>query len=127
MNSKTNMSKTLLKYKGAKDSKKPQYKLVNKNNFNGDDKNPLPLDKFWDTISNNGVGVFVVYIDGKKVKVHIAVKDDQNISKNIPKFKYHIKNASGNTVSIKTNIQKNAQCIFDYLFGKNMYKASASL
>lgn len=82
-----------------------------------------PLDKVWDLIDSGGYAEFSYYKENNKKlqKIHVSVDNGENMFKNLPKYKFYIKNAVGFIVYFKTNDRKNAQNIVDYLYGKGMY------
>jgi hypothetical protein len=64
--------------------------------------------------------------DGKKRKVSISVDNGQRMNKNLPKYKFHIRNALGFRVYLKASTRKIAQETVNSIFGKGMYVVSAS-
>lgn len=64
--------------------------------------------------------------DGKKRKVSISVDNGQRMNKNLPKYKFHIRNALGFRVYIKASSRKIAQDTVNSIYGKGMYVVSGS-
>lgn len=55
------------------------------------------------------------------------LEDEDYVYSDIPpKYKFHVRNAFGDYVFIRARIYKDAQDVADALFGKGMYKVSAS-
>lgn len=84
-------------------------------------------------------GLFTYVLNKKKFKLNVLTKEDMNLLDNIDNlneegviydiqlpFKFHIRNSHDNYVTLKAQNYIEAQEVFDNLFGKGVYKASAS-
>ena len=84
-------------------------------------------------------GLFTYVLNKKKFKLNVLTKEGMNLLDNIDNlneegviydiqlpFKFHIRNSHDNYVTLKAQNYIEAQEVFDNLFGKGVYKASAS-
>ena len=102
-----------------KASKKQELKVVKK-------KEKKEVELFNERILvNGGVSQYTFEYEGKKKVVFISCHTPRN--NKFPKYKYHIKNAFGNCVFIKTKDYRFAQAVVDDMFAeKGKYLVSAS-
>lgn len=94
----------------------------------------LQGEKFFDEVVLSEGGATHFKLNGKWYAISVlsqkelALLEDEDAEyQDIPKkHKFHIRNAFGDYVFVKASIYMDAQAVIDSLFGKGMYKVSAS-
>ena len=91
-----------------------------------------------DKILRDG-GDYLLKFEGKKYRIRVLTKQDMNLLDNassfveqgieydIPKpLRYHVKTAMDNYCTLSAKTYDEAQKVIDFIFGKSVYKVSAS-
>ena len=99
----------------------------------------LPKEFTLEDVLRDG-GLFTYVLGKKKYKINVLTKDDMNILDNssnyaedgveydiVKPYRYHCKNGFDNYVTIKAGSYDEAQSVIDNIYGKGVYKASASI
>ena len=95
-------------------------------------------EKTLDEVLRDG-GDYLLKFDGKKYRIRVLTKQDMNLLDNasnfveqgieydIPKpLRYHVKTAMDNYCTLSAKSYDEAQKVIDNIFGKSVYKVSAS-
>lgn len=77
-------------------------------------------------LAYGGECVVQVELDGRKKAVRVSVDTGQRLTKNVPKYKWHIQTAMGYRMFIKTKLRQHAQQTINQLLGKGMYTVCGS-
>lgn len=99
----------------------------------------LPKELTLEDVLRDG-GLFTYVLGEKKYKINVLTKDGMNILDNsfnyaedgveydiVKPYRYHCKNGFDNYVTIKASSYDEAQSVIDNIYGKGVYKASASI
>lgn len=114
-----NLRESVLLYNKER-KKTGKYQKVNLNKGENEEK------QLENVLSYGGKHDHTYIQDGKKRKVSISVDNGQRMNKNLPKYKFHIRNALGFRVYIKASSRKIAQDTVNSIYGKGMYVVSGS-
>lgn len=96
------------------------------------------VEESLDKILRDG-GDYLLKFEGKKYRIRVLTKQDMNLLDNasnfveqgieydIPKpLRYHVKTAMDNYCTLSAKTYDEAQKVIDFIFGKSVYKISAS-